>query len=118
MHQRESTDQAREGGLVVRMQLRMEVRYGQFGEFMTRLESVNEVVRARGWVEHVAWAPMSGNVNEVVIVADYADLDSYGSEELALHSDAEFMAKWRSLAELLVQGTARIELFGPAPVLA
>lgn len=100
------------------MQHRQEIRYGHFGEFMTRLASVNELLRARGLAEFVPWTPMSGKVNEVVLIADYADLASFKNEENAFHGDAELMTEWRTLADFLVQGSARIELLEPAPHLA
>lgn len=103
---------------MVRMQHRAEVRYGYFGEFMTRMAGVNELLRARGLAEFVPWAPMGGKVNEVVLIADYADLASFKNEESAFIGDAEIMAKWRTVGELWVEGAARIELLEPAPQLA
>lgn len=103
---------------MVRMLHRAEIRYGHFSEFLTGLGRVNELLRARGLAEFVPCTPMSGKVNEVVLIADYTDLATFQNEESAFNGDAEVMSQWRALAEFLIEGSARIELLEPAPLLA
>lgn len=103
---------------MVRLQHRVEITYGHFGEFIVGIEEVNRLLRARGLAEFVPWTPMSGKVNEVVLISDYSDLATFKQQEGAFYGDAEVMSQWRKLAGLLVQGSGTIELLEPAPLLA
>lgn len=103
---------------MLRFQQRWEVVYGHFGEFMQSLDEVNAVLRQRGWVEFTLWVPLSGRANEVLLVSDYPDMDTYKKEEAAAYGDPEFMKVWRLGSQHVVQGSGTSELLEPAPQMA
>lgn len=103
---------------MVRYVLRWEVEYGHFAEVLQAVEACNAVQRDRGWPEWTPWAPLFGNSNELVLVAEYPDLAAHQADLDASYADPEFMAAWRQCAVHTVQGTRRSEILAAAPRLA
>ena len=103
---------------MVRSRFTVQVRYGHFAEYLKALEQLNDLSRARGWAEATFWVHLAGTANEIVAYADYPDLATFEQEGEAQGSDAEWMKVIRSTADLVVQGTGRIELMVTAPQLA
>lgn len=101
-----------------RHQMRQQVLYGHFREFLETCEELNAVTRARGWRESSFWVPTIGTANEIIIEAEYPDLATFEKENRAFYSDPECMKLVRRLAELVAQGTVRDEILEPAPHLA
>jgi NIPSNAP len=98
-----------------RVQERQETLYGHYREYLSILEEMASVQRARGWHELAVWAPTVGKGNEVIVVTDYPDLATLERENEAVGSDPEFMKLLRSSAEHLVQGSLHSELLETAP---
>jgi hypothetical protein len=101
-----------------RARFSVEVRYGHFAEYLKSAEQLNEIARARGWVESTFWTPAVGTANEFIAETDYPDLATFEKEGDAFQSDAEAMQLVRNSAEHVVQGTGRSELLQTAPQLA
>jgi hypothetical protein len=87
-----------------------QVVYGRFNEFFKVVQDLNAVCRKRGWPESRVWSPSFGTGNEVVLEEEYQDLATMERERRAFESDAEAMKLFRSMAGLIVQGSAHDEL--------
>ena len=96
----------------------VQVRYGQFAEYLKALEQLNEIARERGWADATFWVATAGTANELIAEVEYPDLATFEREGDAQASDAEWMKVIRSTTDLVVQGTARSELLQTAPQLA
>ena len=90
------------------------MRFGHFAEFIKALEQLNEIAQERGWAEATFWVATVGTANEVVAEVDYPDLATFERDGNAQASDAEWMKVNRSVADFVVQGTVRSELFQTA----
>jgi NIPSNAP len=101
-----------------RFRFTVEVRYGQFAEYLKIAEQLNEIARARGWAEFTYWTPTVGRANECIGEAEYPDLATFQKESDAFGSDAEAMQVLRSTTEHVVQGSTHTELLETAPQLA
>ena len=87
-----------------------QVVYGRFNDFFKVVQDLNAVSRKRGWRESRVWSPSFGTANEVVLEEEYQDLATMERERRAFESDAEAMKLFRSMAGLIVQGSAHDEL--------
>jgi hypothetical protein len=103
---------------MVRARFIVQVRYGQFAEYLKAMEQLNEIARKRGWADATFWVYTAGAVNELVAEVDYPDLTTLEREGNAQSSDAEWMNVIRSTVDLAVQGSARTEVLQTAPQLA
>ena|SRR5439155_4810320 len=103
---------------MVRTRFIVQVRYGHFAEYLKALEQLNEIARERGWAEATFWVSTAGTANELIAESDYPDLATFEGDGTAQASDAEWMKLIRSTVDMIVQGTARSELFQTAPQLA
>jgi hypothetical protein len=101
-----------------RFRAHVQVRYGHFKEYLEVWERMNEVGRSRGWATATFWVPTVGTGNEFIAEIEYPDLATFQRESDAFSSDPEAMTLFRSTAELVIEGTARTELFESAPTLA
>ena len=103
---------------MVRARFIVQVRYGHFAEYLKALEQLNEIARARGWVEGTFWVATAGTANELIAEVEYPDLVTFDREGQAQSSDADWMTVIRSTADMVVQGTGRSELLQTVPQLA
>jgi hypothetical protein len=103
---------------MVRFRFIVQVRYGQFAEYLKAVEQLNEIARERGWAVPTLWVATAGTANELIAEFDYPDLATFEREGEAQSSDAEWMKVIRSTVDFVVQGSGRSELFGTAPQLA
>ena len=103
---------------MVRARFIVQVRYGHFAEFLKASEQLNEIARERGWAEATFWVATAGTANELIAEVDYPDLATFEREGEAQGADAEWMKVIRSTVDMVVQGSARSELFQTAPQLA
>jgi hypothetical protein len=103
---------------MVRARFIVQVRYGNFAEYLKALEQLNEIARERGWAEATFWVATAGIANELTAEVDYPDLATFDREGQAQSSDADWMRVIRSTADMVVQGTGRSELLQTAPQLA
>jgi hypothetical protein len=103
---------------MIRARFIAQVRYGQFAEYLKAGEQLNEIARERGWAEATFWVSTAGTANEIFAEVDYPDLATFEREGDAQGADAEWMKVIRSTVDMVVQGSARSELFQTAPQLA
>ena len=103
---------------MIRARFIAQVRYGHFAEYLKALEQLNEIAREHGWAEATFLVPAVGTANELVAEADYPDLATFEREGEAQNADAEWMKVIRSTIDMVVQGSARSELYQTAPQLA
>jgi hypothetical protein len=103
---------------MVRARFIAQVRYGQFAEYLKAVEQLNEIARERGWAVATFWVATAGTANELIAEVDYPDLATFEREGDAQGADAEWMKVIRSTVDMVVQGSARSELFQTAPQLA
>lgn len=101
-----------------RYRITVQVRYGHFKEYLEACQQLNQIARARGWVEATFWTPTVGTSNEFIIELDYPDLATFQREGDAFSSDPEAMKLNRSTIDFVVEGTGRSELLQTAPELA
>ena len=103
---------------MIRARFIAQVRYGQFADYLKALEQLNEIAREHGWAEATFWVATAGTANEIFAEVDYPDLATFEREGNAQSADAEWMKVIRSTVDMVVQGSARSELFTTAPQLA
>jgi NIPSNAP len=103
---------------MIRARFIAQVRYGQFTDYLKALEQLNEISREHGWAEATFWVATAGTANEIFAEVDYPDLATFEREGNAQAADAEWMKVIRSTVDMVVQGSARSELFNTAPQLA
>ncbi|MGH3427001.1 MAG: hypothetical protein ACRDQZ_05455 [Mycobacteriales bacterium] len=103
---------------MVRARITAQVRYGHFAEYLKAVERLNEIARARGWAEATFWVATAGTANELIAEVDYPDFATFGQENEAQGSDAEWMGVIRGMVDFAVQGSVRSELLETAPQLA
>ena len=103
---------------MIRARFIAQVRYGHFAEYLKAAEQLNEIARERGWAEATFWVSAVGTANELFAEVDYPDLATFEREGDAQAADAEWMKVIRSTVDMVVQGSARSELFQTAPQLA
>jgi hypothetical protein len=103
---------------MVRTRFIAQVRYGHFAEYLKALEQLNEISRERGWSPATFWVATAGTANELFAEVDYPDLATFEREGEAQAGGAEWMKVIRSTVDMVVQGSARSELFQTAPQLS
>jgi NIPSNAP len=103
---------------MIRVRFIAQVRYGHFAEYLKAGEQLNEIARERGWAEATFWVSVAGTANELFVEVEYPDLATLEREGEAQDADAEWMKVIRSTVDMVVQGSARSELFRTAPQLA
>ena len=101
-----------------RTRLIAQVKFGRFKEYTEICEKMNEVCKARGWVESTIWVTAFGAVNEVILETDYPDLTTLEREQDAFNADAEARGLVPSSVDCVVQGSLRTELISSIPTLA
>jgi len=103
---------------VVRLRSICTVKYGRFREFAAAMNKLNEVCAAKGWATSQFLVPVVGQNNEFIAETDYPDLATYSAETGAQMTDPEFMAVFRSMADMIYPQSARSELLEDVPELA
>ena len=88
-----------------------QVVYGHFNEFLKAMDELNAIARKKGWPESTVWTPVVGIGNDAVLDTEYTDLASFERVNRAFQADPESMKIFRATAGIVVQGSARDELF-------
>ena len=101
-----------------RLRLIVQVRYGDFKEYMEASQQLNELARSKGWAEATFWSPTVGASNEFIAEIDFPDLATFERESEAGGSDPEARKLILSMAPMVIEGSARSELLETAPTLA
>ena len=95
-----------------------QVLYGRYNEFVDVFQELNAIEKSRGRTPMTLWNMTFGEGNLVVLETDYPDLASVQKDNDAFYQDAEAMRVFRSMAPLIVQGSARSELWESATSIA
>ena len=103
---------------MIRARFIAQAHYGHFAAYLRALEQLNKISREHGWSEATFWVATAGTANEIFAEVDYPDLATFEREGEAQAADAEWMTVIRSTVDMVVQGSARSELFQTAPQLA
>jgi hypothetical protein len=111
---RHSPPQPQEDAIVYRFRAYQQVLYGRFNEFFATVQELNANETSKGRTPVTVWTPTVGEGNLVVLEAEYPDLASFHTDNDAFYHDAEAMRVFRSMAPLIVQGSARSELWESA----
>lgn len=83
-----------------RHQFHAQIQLGKFRDFYATYEKLDKVVRARDLVPGQLWARSFGNVNSVILVTDYDNLDAWYRATRSFYGDPECMKLWRELSQL------------------
>jgi NIPSNAP protein len=101
-----------------RFRLYQQVLYGHYNEFFAAVEELNAIEKSKGRTPVTVWSPTIGENNLVALESEYPDLASFQKDSDAFSQDAESMRVFRSMAPLIVQGSARTELWESAGAVA
>jgi hypothetical protein len=101
-----------------RFRLYQQVLYGRYKEFAAAATELNANEEAKGRRPMTVWAPTVGEGNLVVLESEYDDLASLQKDTEDFGQDPDAMRIFRSMAPLVVQGSARSELWETATPLA
>ncbi len=79
---------------------------GHYREFFDLITELNALAKTKGQPEHEIWAPTVGQVNRVVLIADYASLEEWRAAGQAFQTDADCMKLWRQIGEHVELGAS------------
>ena len=82
-----------------RYQLHVQVRAGQWREYYSGYEKLEQLSRAKNLVPSQLWGVSFGPINQAVIVADYETMEAFDRDGKAFESDPDIMKVWRGMAE-------------------
>ena len=98
-----------------RVRMISEIRYGEFGAYLKTLRTLMSRMEAAGLRPGRAFVPTAGRNNEIVWEIEYPDLATYQKENEAFYASPEVFEAFRSGAQYVVQGSARVELYEDVP---
>jgi hypothetical protein len=100
---------------MIRARFHFKLKSGDsWNDFLQTASKLNEISRARGWVEFSFWTQVAGSFNEIVLEADYPDLATFEQQTNAFYADAEAVGTMRGWRDLVIQGTGYSELWAQA----
>jgi hypothetical protein len=100
---------------MIRARFHFKLKSGDsWNDFLQTASKLNEISRARGWVEFSFWTQVAGSFNEIVLEADYPDLATFEQQTNAFYADAEAVGAMRGWRDLVIQGTGYSELWAQA----
>jgi hypothetical protein len=100
---------------MVRVRFHFKLKSGDsWNDFLQTASKLNEISRARGWVEFSFWTQVAGSFNEIVLEADYPDLATFEQQTNAFYADGEAVGTMRGWRDLVIQGTGYSELWAQA----
>jgi hypothetical protein len=103
---------------VYRFRAYQQVLYGRYNDFLAAVQELNAIEKSKGRIPLTVWAAAIGEGNLVLLEAEYPDLASFQKDNDAFNEDAEAMRVFRGMAALIVQGSARSELWESATSIA
>lgn len=100
---------------MIRARFHFKLKSGDsWNDFLQTATKLNEISRARGWVEFSFWTQVAGSFNEIVLEADYPDLATFEQQTNDFYADAEAVGTMRGWRDLVIQGTGYSELWAQA----
>jgi hypothetical protein len=84
---------------MVRHQTHVQVRVGQWRDFFSLYEKLEQLVVAKNLVPIQLWAVTLGKINSGVLVTDYETIEAYGRNSKAFTNDPDVMNVWRQMGK-------------------
>ena len=82
-----------------RLQSHVQVRVGQWRDFFSLYEKLEQLVVAKNLVQIQLWAVTLGKINSGVLVTDYETIEAYGRNSKAFTNDPDVMNVWREMGK-------------------
>jgi hypothetical protein len=82
-----------------RHQLHAQVRIGQYRDYYTLYEKLDQILRAKKLVPAQLWAVSLGPLNSAVLVTDYESIEAYDRNLKAFVNDPDVMSVWREMGK-------------------
>lgn len=82
-----------------RHQFHVQVRIGQWRDFYSLYEKLDQLVRAKDLVPAQLWNVTLGQINGGVLVTEYETIEAYDRNTKAFTSDPELMNVWREMGK-------------------
>jgi hypothetical protein len=82
-----------------RHQTHVQVRVGQWRDFFSLYEKLEQLVVAKNLVPIQLWAVTLGKINSGVLVTDYETIEAYGRNSKAFTNDPDVMNVWREMGK-------------------
>ena len=95
-----------------------QIKYGHLADWFAALRDLIEIAEERGYQQPTVLMPVVGTVNELVIEFEYDSYEAWERDRVRTAQDEQFRGAMVALADHVVQGTARDELFTQPPQLA
>ena len=80
-----------------RHQTHVQVRVGQWRDFFSLYEKLEQLVVAKNLVPTQLWAVTLGKINSGILVTDYETIEAYGRISKAFTNDPDVMNVWREI---------------------
>jgi hypothetical protein len=80
-----------------RHQTHLQVRGGQWRDFFSLYEKLEQLVVAKNLVPTQLWAVTLGQNNSAVLVTDYETIEAYDQNTKAFMNDPDVMNVWREI---------------------
>lgn len=82
-----------------RHQLHAQVRIGQWRDYYSLYEKLDQLVRAKDLVPAQLWTVTLGQLNASVLVTDYETIEAYDRNLKAFTNDPDLMNLWRDMGK-------------------
>ena len=82
-----------------RHQLHAQVRIGEWRDWYSLYEKLDQLVRAKSLVPSQLWSVQLGPINGAVVVTDYDTIDAYDRNVKAFTNDPDCMNLWRQMGK-------------------
>jgi hypothetical protein len=82
-----------------RHQTHIQVGVGQWRDFFSLYEKLEQLVVAKNLVPTQLWAVTLGKINSAVLVTDYETIGAYDQNTKAFTSDPDVMKVWREMGK-------------------
>lgn len=102
---------------MLRHQLHLQVGVGQWRDFFSLYEKLEQLVVSKNLVPVQLWAVTLGKINSGVLVTDYGTIEAYDQNSKAFTNDPDVMNVWREMGKHL-DGIAWDELWESASQIA
>ena len=101
--------------MAYRVRMISEITYGEFGAYIATVRKLQAAMEAHQLRSGRLLVPTAGRNNEIAWETDYPDLATFEQENAAFYANAEVFEAFRSGAQHVVQGSARVEIWEDLP---
>jgi hypothetical protein len=82
-----------------RLQRHMQVRVGQWRDYYSLYEKLEQSPVAKNLVPTQLWISTVGKINSAVVVTDYETIEAFGRDTKAFTNDPDLMNLWREMGK-------------------